>query len=127
MLFSPPGAAELLTPGGGSPRTSLCHTRVSHLAFPCPTVPVASLRWTMFAHTGVHLTLHLTLHLTMHLTDKICVVPHELTLGFRQLMKLVDQFPLEERRQWATVLRMYASSLSKGGPETPTTPTNGNT
>jgi hypothetical protein len=77
----------------------------------------------------LHLTLHLThnLHLTMHLTDKICIVPHELTLGFRQLMKLVDQFPLEERRQWATVLRRYADRLSKDGLETPTTPTSGNT
>jgi hypothetical protein len=29
MLFSPRVAAEVLTPGGGSPRTSLSHTRVS--------------------------------------------------------------------------------------------------
>jgi hypothetical protein len=45
----------------------------------------------------------------------------------KKLMEEVRELPLEQRRAWATILRRYASSLSKDGLERPTTPTSGST
>jgi hypothetical protein len=75
----------------------------------------------------LHLTPHLTqdLHLTMHLTDK--KPTGDQYRRIKKVMEDVRDLPLDQRRAWATILRRYASNLSKGGLESPTTPTSGST